>query len=351
MTLLRFKHVCLESFAVELPPNEVTSEGIEDRLSATYDRLAIPKGSLERVSGVQTRFHWDKNYRPSDGATAAAREALAGVGFDLSEVRSVLHCSISRDYFEPATAVFVHDRLGLDPNGIVLDISNACLGFSTGMNMLANLIESGAVKAGLVVSCETTDHVTNATLEKLSADESTRKEFLELMPTFTLGSGAVAYVLCHESIATRGHRIVGSSTWSETSHSELCIGNEDFCFFSADLNPIMRSDPTAMLRQVVPMTTRAWQECMGAVGWSAEDLDHIVTHQIGRMVDDAMLRGAGLDGSKNFSIFQKYGNQVSAGLPTALAIASKERNFKRGDKILMIGFGSGMVATTTILEW
>jgi 3-oxoacyl-[acyl-carrier-protein] synthase-3 len=235
---------------------------------------------------------------------------------------------------------------------LVFDVSNACLGFSNGLTVLANLIETGAVKAGLVVACETMTQITDATLRSI-ADQPTldREQFLRLLPALTLGSGAAAVVLCHESIASKRHRLIGAASRSATQLNDLCRGSMDACWHAPGLGPLMHTEATEMLEQVAPLARRTWDDCRAVLRWSDEQPDHIVTHQVGRVVDTAMFDQAGLDERKSVSIYRDHGNQVSAALPITLAHAVEERGFERGDHVLLIGFGSGLVASTTAISW
>jgi len=82
------------------------------------------------------------------------------------------------------------------------------------------------------------------------------------MPTFTLGSGAVAMVLCHESIASRNHRIIGAVTRAASEFNELCMGNSDF-YFNQDvdeLNPIMHTDSQKLMANAAKLGGRTWKE-------------------------------------------------------------------------------------------
>ena len=194
MTAFSFKHVRLQSYAVNLPPHEVSSAEIEDRLSPFYERLEIPFGTLERLSGVKTRGFYDADVSPSKAGTVAAKIALEKSGFAPSEVQALFSCSVTRDYFEPSTASLIQRHLELPESAISFDISNACLGFSNGIMMIGSLIEAGVIKTGMLVSSETVSRIVDASMQKILATPTmTREDLLRLLPTFTLGSGAVAW--------------------------------------------------------------------------------------------------------------------------------------------------------------
>ncbi|MBN8549405.1 MAG: 3-oxoacyl-ACP synthase III [Deltaproteobacteria bacterium] len=353
MISFSFKHVCIESFAVQFPTTEVTSAEVEDKLSGLYTRLGIPFGTLEKLSGIKTRYLWKNDVAPSDVGTEVAKRALDSVGFAREEVRALFNCSVTRDYFEPATACLIHRNLGMSEDALVMDITNACIGFSDGIIMLGNLIESGVVKAGILVSPENTSRIIDSSLRHLEREPNiNREDLIRLLPTFTLGCGAVAYVLCHDSIATKKHRIVGAVTRAATQFSDLCEGNGDYYMKqSEEIVPIMTTESSKLISAASKVGARVWKDASQVFGWSSDDVKHIFCHQVGKQVNEAFYKEMGLDVQKEYTIYRKYGNLVSAAMPTALALGSEEKNLAAGDKVLLTAFGSGLNAIFIGVEW
>jgi 3-oxoacyl-[acyl-carrier-protein] synthase-3 len=231
MISFRFEHVCVESFGLHFPTTLLSSAEIEERIAPAYQRLKIPAGTLERVSGVTTRGRWPTDGTPSSVATLAAREALDRSGFRPDQIGALINCSVSRDFFEPATACLVHHNLGIPEESLVLDITNACIGFSDGMIMLSHLIEAGTVKAGIICSGENISKVVHTTCSQLLGDANiTREKILQMLPTLTLGCGAVAAVLCHDSISNGGHKFVGGVARSACGRSRVAQGGRAWPF-------------------------------------------------------------------------------------------------------------------------
>ena len=353
MVAFRYKHVCLESWAITVPPVTLTSDEIEDRIANVYEDLGLPFGTLERLTGIRSRQLWDLSERPSELGTTVAREAIQRSGIAPQDIRGLLSCSVTRDYFEPATGCLIHRNLGLSEDGIALDVSNACLGFMDGIFFLSNLIESGLVKAGVVVSAEHTRcMIDNTFTNVLEGRQLSREKLLKLLPTFTIGSGAVAYVLCHESISKTKHKLVGGATRSATQHSDLCTGNVDYHLVdSPPLGPVMETESSKLIAAAALLGQRTWSDASETIGWSKDDVDHIFCHQVGRQVNEAFYSTLGLDHTKEFTIYQTRGNLVSAALPTAFAIGIDEKGIKQSEKILLTGFGSGLNSLFLGVEW
>jgi 3-oxoacyl-[acyl-carrier-protein] synthase III len=353
MVAFRFKHVCLESHAITVPPLTLTSDEIEDRLAEVYKHLGLPSGTLERLTGIRARNLWPLEERPSVLGTAVVRQAIEDSGFDPKEVRALFSCAVTRDYFEPATGCLIHRNLELPEDGIALDVSNACLGFMDGIFFLANLIETGVVKVGVVVSAEHTRCMIDNTFDNVLAGKATSREhLLKLLPTFTIGSGAVAYVLCHESVSKTKHKLIGGATRSATQHADLCTGNVDYHLVdSPPLGPVMETESSKLIAAAALLGQRTWADASEAIGWSKEDVDHVFCHQVGRQVNEAFYNTLGLDYSKEFTIYQTRGNLVSAALPTAFSVGIGEKGIQKGDKIMLTGFGSGLNSLFLGIEW
>lgn len=353
MTVFRFKNVCIEGMGNFFPTEELSSAALEDSVAPVYQRLGIPFGTLERLTGVSNRRWWPASEPPSKVGTQAALIAIEDSGFEKEDIKALFSCSVSRDYFEPATGCLIHNNLGLGEDGIALDISNACLGFSDGMFFLANLIETGVVKAGIVVSGESIGRVVNSARDVMLRDPNiTREQTIKLLPSFTLGCGAAAFVLCHESISKKKHKLLGGATRSATVHSDLCIGNVDIAVReSLDVIPVMETESSKLIGSAALLGQRAWKEASEVLGWTREDVDHIFCHQVGRQVNEAFYNIIGLDYAKEFTIYKEFGNLVSAAVPTALALGVKEKGIKKGEKIVLTGFGSGLNAMFTGIEW
>lgn len=352
MIPFRFKNVFLESFALNLPTQELSSAEIEDRIAPLYERLQIPFGTLERLSGIKSRHMWTPDVRPSAVSTVAAAEALELSGFKPEQIGALFNCSVSRDFFEPATACIIHNNLKLGEECYAMDITNACLGFSNGMLSMAQLIESGAVQVGIITAGENVSRIMQSSWEQLARHQTlTRDELLKMLPTFTLGCGAVAMVMCHRSVARSTHRLLGAVARSATQFSSLCEGNGDFNFSQEGITPLMSTESALLMASAAKLGGRMWKDASEVLGWSREEIDHVYCHQVGRQVNEGFYREMALDMEKEFTVYKTLGNLVSAALPAALITGAKEKGMKPGDKVLLTGFGSGLNSIFSGIEW
>jgi 3-oxoacyl-[acyl-carrier-protein] synthase-3 len=349
---MQYKKVCVESFGYELPGNIVTSLSLEERLAPIYDKFNLAYGRLEMITGIRERRFWDDDITPSRASIKAAEKAISKSGVNKEDIGCLLHTSVSRDFLEPATATVVHDSLGLPPTATIFDISNACLGFINGMVTLANMIELGQIKAGIVVGCENSKRLIDTTIYKLLKDPDITRDKLKLaFATLTLGSGAVAAVLTHSSLSQDGHKLLGGVTRAASQHNGLCRIEADASFLDLDELPDMRTDYEGVLKNGLKLAPDTWENTKQELGWKNSDVDRFFTHQVSAVHSKLLFKTLGLDDTKDFSTVEYLGNIGSVSLPITMAIGIDQGCLNLGDKVAMLGIGSGIVCLMLGLEW
>ncbi|MDR0353975.1 MAG: 3-oxoacyl-ACP synthase III [Opitutaceae bacterium] len=346
---MRFAHTCIETLALALPDEIWTSATIEEHLRPLYQRLRLPFGRLELMTGIRERRHWPAGTRPSDASAAAGRAALAQSTLHADQMEVFVHAAVCRDMLEPATATFAHRKLGLPPTTQIFDLSNACLGFLNSMTLLAALIESGQVRAGLIASGENARPLLTQTLAHLNSAPLDRNGIKPYFANLTIGSGAVAAILCHRDLlppGARPHRLLGGAARAATQHNELCQGDTH----GADALA-MQTDSEQLLHAGVALAGETWADFTAATGWDAATPARIVTHQVGNAHRRALYDALKLDPAKDFSTFETLGNTGSVALPATLATAIETGAIRDGDRVALLGIGSGLNSLMLALEW
>ncbi|GAB5560083.1 MAG: 3-oxoacyl-ACP synthase III [Synoicihabitans sp.] len=343
---MKFAHTVIESIAVALPDEVLTSTQIEERLDPLYQRLKLPAGRLELMTGIKERRVWPVGTRPSDASAAAGRAVLQKSQLDSANVEMFMHAAVSRDMLEPATASFAHHKIGLPSTAQIFDVSNACLGFLNSLTIAAGLIESGQIKCALVCSGENGGPLVEHTLQTLLNQPLTRQEIKPFFANLTIGSGAVAAIVCHDSLASHGHRLHGGIAMAATEHSELCQGDTH----GAD-SLAMQTDSEALLVAGVSLAQKTWDKFSAECGWGRSDFDRFICHQVGSTHRRKLYEALELDLAKDFSTFETLGNTGSVALPATLALAEQENAISTGNQIGLLGIGSGLNCLMLAVEW
>jgi 3-oxoacyl-[acyl-carrier-protein] synthase III len=344
---MRFTNVCLESIAVALPPEAWSSAQIEERLRPLYERLRLPFGRLELMTGIRERRMWPEGTLPSDASAAAGRAVLGTSSLKRDQIGLFIHAAVSRDMLEPASAAFAHRKIGLGASTQIFDLSNACLGFLNAIVVAAGLIESGQIRAALVAAGENGRPLVEETVRTLLAGSLDRNGIKPFFANLTIGCGAAAAVVCHRDLVSgRPRRILGGACRSATEHSELCKGD------NAEAGGLaMQTDSEALLEAGVSLARDTWEEFAAATGWTRDAVDRTICHQVGSAHRRRLYETLGLDIAKDHSTFETLGNMGSVSLPATLSAAVDAGAVRDGDRVALMGIGSGLNCLMLALEW
>ncbi|MFN4260415.1 MAG: 3-oxoacyl-ACP synthase III [Gemmataceae bacterium] len=348
---MKYTRVYLDAIGYELAPVVVTTEELEARLRPLYDKLRLPPGQLEAVTGISERRWWEQGYSVAQGAAAAARKALAVTPVRPDDLDILIYAGVCREYFEPATACHVAAEVGVGPDTEVYDISNACLAVMNGIVDIANRIELGQARAGLVVSCETAREINEAMIERL-LHVPDLEQFKLVLATFTGGSGAVAVLVTDGSFGMeQRRRLVGGVARTAPQFHLLCRwGLLDGNMPSLKI-PFTATDSAAVLKNGVELGTRTWQAFLNTVGWIREQVDKVICHQVGAGHREAVLQAIGLSADKDFPTYPYLGNIGTVSLPLTAALAEEREFLRPGDRVGFLGIGSGLNCLMLGLEW
>lgn len=343
---MKFQNVFIESLAAALPPITLTSAALEERLRPLYERLRLPFGRLELMTGIKERRFWEPGTRPSEASARAVKAVLAKTSLPAAALGVLIHGAVSRDMLEPATAAFVHRQAGLPASMQVLDVSNACLGFLNACTLVGGMIESGQIKAGLVACGENGGPLIEETIRRLNAGDLDRQQIKPFFANLTIGSAAVAAVLCHRDLAPAGSpRLVGGVARAASEHSDLCQGDH-----AGEAALAMQTDSEQLLLAGVETARKTWTDFTAELGFAEKDFDRFVCHQVGVMHRRKLHETLGLDPAKDFSSFETCGNTGSAALPLTLALAREEGFIRPGHRVGLLGIGSGINCVMLALE-
>jgi acyl-CoA:acyl-CoA alkyltransferase len=347
---LKYNRVFLSALGYELGPQVVTSAELEERLAPVYRHLNIHPGQLEAWTGIAERRWWQPDARLSAGASAAARKAMAKTTVQAADLGMVIYAGVCRENFEPATACAVADALGVRGSASVYDLSNACLGVLNGMLEIANRIELGQIRAGLVVSCETAREINEIMLARMLGGVN-MSQFAEALATFTGGSGAVAMLLTDGSFGeTKGHRLLGAVSQVAPEHHRLCRwGLEPAA--GMQQAQFMATDSVSVLKHGVQLGRETWQVFLKEMGWTPAQVDRVICHQVGSGHQDAILASLQLPKEKDYTTYRFLGNMGTAALPVTAAIAEERGVLKAGERVGFLGIGSGLTCLMMGLEW
>ncbi len=339
---MRYEHVCIEAVTHTLPPHVITSDEIERQLAPVYERLGLPAGRLELMTGIRERRWFDPGTLPGTVSIQTARAALEQSGLDRRHIGALIHGSVCRDRMEPATAAGVHAGVGLPDASLVMDVSNACLGLLSGMLVIADQIELGRIRAGIVVGTESGRDLVEGTIDSLLTDTTlTRQSIKPAFASLTIGSGSAAIVLCDRKLSRTGHRLLGGAFLSDSSAHHLCAGGVE-SGRHGDGRPRMETDSEALLHAGISLAERAWTKAKGVLHWQNEDVGRVFTHQVGRQHRTLLMERLKLNPALDYPTVEFLGNTGAAALPMAMSMGLQYDPPTPGTRLALLGIGSGL---------
>jgi 3-oxoacyl-[acyl-carrier-protein] synthase III len=346
---MHFSNVFIDAIGYELAPNVVTADDLEDRLAPLYERLRLKRGQLTQLTGIEESRYWDADFKLSQGALGAARKALAQSRVPVADIGLLIYGAVCRENLEPATACAVADGLGLSPTAQVYDVSNACLGALNGMLQVANAIALGQIRAGMVVCCESCRQIVDSTIARMLAAQD-METFRHCVATLTGGSGAAAVVLSDGRYGAGGHRLLGAAVRNAVQHHRLCTWGPD-TGIPASAPHVMNTDSVGVLQNGVQLGQATFAALRRELGWSADRPDKVVCHQVGAAHQKAILAALGLSPAQDYTTFRHLGNIGTVSIVITAALAAERGFFQPGDRVGLLGIGSGLNCIMLGVEW
>ena len=343
---MKFKNVIIESFAYTLPPKVLSSIEIEEILKPTYERLKLPEGRLELMTGIKERRFWEPGTPPSTIATEAALKLLEKSEVKKEDIDLFINASVCRDFLEPSTASVVHQNLKLSKNCMLFDLSNACLGVINAIMIASNLIESKQIKNVLIVSGENSGPLLKSTIkELLENQEITRKDIKKYIANLTIGSAGTAIMLSSKESFPYRPEILGGVFRSDSEANHLCRGD------GTPENLTMQTDSEELLKYGISLGIDTFDLFLNELNINRENINLVLTHQVGVAHEKLSLESFKLENKPTYKTYPILGNTGSSALPVTFMRAFEEDKIKKDDFLALLGIGSGLVSIMLGVKW
>ena len=314
-------------------PDRILKNADLESMVATSDEWIFQR------TGIRERHIAADGQVTSDMALLASRSALAQANIDPIDLDAIIVATISADMPMPSCAVFLQAKLGAK-KAFAFDVSAACAGSLYGLTIADQFIRNGAAKRILVVGAELLSRLVDwndratcvlfgdaaGALVVGPCSDSDRG----LLSTHLHSDGGGADML---SIRGGGSRHPASSAMIDEGLHKIAMKGRDVYRFAV---------------QVLP---DALIEAFEANNVTADQIDHVVTHQANIRIVEAVLDRVGIPMERCWTNLERYGNTSSASLPLSLDEANRAGRLKEGDLIAMMAIGAGMAWGSALMRW
>ncbi len=313
-------------------PEKIVTNADLEKLVDTNDEWIVER------TGISERRVVDEHTTTSDIAVRAAQDALNNAGVKAEEIELIIVATLTPDMMFPSTACIVQHKLNAG-NAAAFDLSAACSGFAYALSVGSQFIKSGMYKKVLVVAAEVLSKITNW------EDRNTCVLF---------GDGAGAAVL---GAVEEGYGILGVELGADGSGGEFLHMPAGGSLHPATVDTIankmhyIHMNGNEVFKFAIKIMGEAALKALKSAGLETKDVDCLIPHQANIRIIKSAAKRLSLPMDKVFVNVNKYGNTSAASIPIALAEAAKERRFKKGDIVVLVGFGAGLTWASCVLKW
>lgn len=312
-------------------PEKVYDNAYMESIVDTSDEWIV------RRTGVKERHISADNEYTTDMATIAGRKAIENAGLTPEDIDLIILATVTPDYFTPSCACVVQRNLGA-VNAAAFDYNAACSGFVAGLIIAKQFIQTGTYKNILIVCADVLSKATDY------EDRATCVLFGD-------AAGAAVVSASEETgIMTTDMGADGTGAMSITS---LAYRNDEE---EIEKRVAHRKDTVwmagqAVMKFAVKAMADASQKVIDKAGLTWDDIALVIPHQANYRIVDSAIKRMGITEDKVFLTLEKYGNTSASCIPVAFNEAVEAGRIKKGDKVVLVGFGGGLTWGAALLEW
>lgn len=288
-------------------------------------------------TGIEQRHIAEDNEFTSDLATKAALNALKNSEVGAEDIELIIVATVTPDFYTPSVACVVQNNIGA-VNAAAFDMNAACSGFVAALVTAEKFIVSGTYKNVLVIGA---DALSKAT------DYSDRGTCI----LFGDGAGAAVVTASDECgimtswIGAKGsdyEKITNLAYRNDSAEIEKRVSDRKDTIWMAG---------SEVMKFAVRIMPEAAEKVINDAGLTINDIDLVVPHQANIRIIDGAVKRLKIEPEKVYTNIHNHGNTSAASIPVALCEALEKGLIKRGDKVVIVGFGAGLTWGAALIEW
>ena len=288
---------------------------------------------IVKRTGIRERFLAAEDEFASDLAVKAVEDMITAGG-SVEGVDLVVATCLAPDHLTPSVAALVAGKFGLRTAG-TWDLHAACSGFAYAFTTSASLLATGQAKKILLISAETLSKVVDYT------DRGTCILFGDAAVAMTLEPGEKEKTLFS----------ISGTDGDMADKVYLNLFAPAVNGTPAERQRVIVQNGQVLYTYVMKTISDHASRLLNEAGIAPADIDWFVPHSANLRMIDALRERIGVPREKVLTSVESYGNTSSASIPLALYLAHREGKLKRGDRILIYGFGGGLTHAGAVLEW
>jgi 3-oxoacyl-[acyl-carrier-protein] synthase-3 len=315
-------------------PDRIVSNADLERMVDTNDEWIVTR------TGIRERRMMAPEEATSDIVTRAAQRALEQAKLTPADLDLIVVATCSPDTFTPATANYVQRNLcGGELTIPAFDINSACSGFVYGLEVATAMLQSAGYRRVLLAGGEGLTRFMDYQERSVSILFGDAAGAVILEKSDKPG-GVLATTLRSDGQYCDYIQIPGGGARMPVSQKVL-----------DERQAFVRMKGSATFKVAVQSMESVARDTLKKVGWSIEDVDHVIAHQANQRILSAVAERLEVPADKMPTNLEWRGNTSAASVPVLLDEQNRAGRFKAGDKVLLVAFGAGLTWGAAALEW
>lgn len=318
-----------------VPPDILTNDNLSEMVDTSDEWIKTRTGICNR--------HIAKDMDNADMAYNAARNAVEDAHIEASNIGLIIVATSTPDYAFPNQASLVQSKLKA-VNAMCFDVSAACSGFITALDIAASMLKAGSYKYALVIGSEKMSEIVN---------------WKDRSVCVLFGDGAGAVVLKAVDNNTEddtgvsvGHErgIIDSNIYNDGTGASVLTGGRRFSD-SCSTDIFIHMDGQEVFKFAVKSVPTAIETLLHNNNMDVNDVDKFILHQANVRIIESVAKRLKADKDKFPVNLNEYGNTSSASIPILLDELNRNGSLKQGEKLVLAGFGAGLSWGSILLVW
>jgi 3-oxoacyl-[acyl-carrier-protein] synthase III len=285
-------------------------------------------------TGIRERRFAEQGETGTSMGLKASKIALEQAKLKPEDIDLIICATITPDWMTPSTANLIQTQLGCR-HIPAFDLSAACTGFIYAVSVAKQFIATGSVKHALVLGSEVLSRVIDLT------DRNT---------CILFGDGSGAAIFSASTEQNRG--ILDIDLHSDGKGNHLIRVPSPVTQFTPEDKPgfFLTMHGRDVFKFAVTKFTELLKDAIRRAAILGREIGLIVPHQVNQRIIDSVMESTGFPSDRVMINLDRYGNTSGASVPIALDEAIQSGRAKRGDLILLVGFGAGLTWGSTLLQ-
>ena len=298
---------------IYLPKEKITNSQLEKNLN-------LEEGYIQKRTGIENRYYATKE-KIEDIAYKATKEIFSK-DIKKEDIGLIITATTSTNLLMPGISNYIQKKLEIE-KCMCLDILAGCSGYINALDIARLYLQDDYIKKALVIGVDV--------LSKILKDD-------DVATKVVLSDGAGAILL--------GKNLNQSKKYESNITSEI----DSKGILTAKTEDKIYMNGKEIYKYAVTKTIENINELLEKSNETIENIKYIIPHQSNIKIMNSIANRLKIDSNKMYINIQCKGNTFCASIPIAIDDMMRNNLVKKGDKIILLGYGGGLNTGSILME-